>query len=54
MSTIKSALKPASETFKANSLAMTKLVERLKSTLTEIETGGSESSRAREKSRGKL
>ncbi len=54
MSIIQSTLNTAGEKFKANSQAMNVLVDRLKAILTDIEAGGSEHSRAREKSRGKL
>src|SRR5262249_51469363 len=54
MSAIKSAIDVRSREFGANAAAMQTLVENLRGKLAEVAQGGSEASRARHKSRGKL
>ncbi|HXZ68861.1 MAG TPA: carboxyl transferase domain-containing protein, partial [Alphaproteobacteria bacterium] len=54
MSALKSAIDARSREFSANAAAMQVLVEALRSKLSEVAQGGTEASRARHKSRGKL
>ena len=54
MPTIATALRSSSDEFKANALAMARLVDGLRVELTKAGQGGSADSRARHKARGKL